>query len=123
MVSMKRLSLEMKWSEGATTMVASGFMWRILVAAYAMQGAVLRLYGSARMFSGGRPGRCLRTMSTYADEVTTMIFCSGTIFRNRSYVSWMKLLPIPRMSRNCLGMEFLLIGQKRLPTPPAIITQ
>ncbi len=31
--------------------------------------------------------------------------------------------PVPRMSRNCFGVERRLIGQKRLPTPPAMMMQ
>ena len=32
-------------------------------------------------------------------------------------------LPVPRMSRNCLGLDWRLLGQKRLPMPPAMMTQ
>ena len=32
-------------------------------------------------------------------------------------------LPVPRMSKNCFGQLCRLIGQKRVPMPPAIITQ
>ncbi len=35
----------------------------------------------------------------------------------------MKLLPVCRMSENCLGHCVLLMGQKRLPIPPAMMTQ
>ena len=32
-------------------------------------------------------------------------------------------LPVPRISRNCLGLDWRLLGQKRLPMPPAMMTQ
>ncbi len=31
--------------------------------------------------------------------------------------------PVPRMSRNCLGIDCRLLGQKREPMPPAMMTQ
>lgn len=45
----------------------------------------------------------------------------GARVRKRSKVSRSKDLPTPRMSRNCLGVSSVEAGQKREPTPPAIM--
>ena len=59
----------------------------------------------------------------YMIFVTINIFSIGTIGRKRSTVICSKLLPVPKKSKNCFGFSSLLYGQKRLPTPPAMITQ
>ena len=41
----------------------------------------------------------------------------------RSNVWRIKLFPVPNTSKNCLGCERRLIGQKRLPIPPAMMMQ
>ena len=55
--------------------------------------------------------------------VTTRKFSTGTMAAKRSKVERMNDFPVPRMSRNCLGLTCRLMGQKRVPMPPAMITQ
>ena len=63
MVEATSSSFRIYWSVGVTTMQASGLSARRWYAAQATAGAVLRLAGSFRMFSGGSPGNCWLTMS------------------------------------------------------------
>ena len=46
----------------------------------------------------------------------------GASGASRSAVSWISDLPMPITSMNCLGYCGVLIGQKRLPMPPAMMT-
>ena len=50
------------------------------------------------------------------------MFEGGTTELSLSKVIWMRERPVPRMSRNCLGLDVRDIGQNLVPTPPAIIT-
>lgn len=72
--------------------------------------------------SAGISGNCFLTISTYFALVTTQKFCLGQTPLKRSTVSCIKVRPQPNISMNCLGYSGVLSGQKRLPTPPAIIT-
>jgi len=54
--------------------------------------------------------------------VTTYMFSEGQIFDNLSNVCCISVFPVPKTSINCFGCFVLLIGQNRLPIPPAIIT-
>jgi Na+-transporting NADH:ubiquinone oxidoreductase subunit NqrB len=67
-------------------------------------------------------GNCSLTNGAYFSDVSTHIFSTGQIPEKRSTVSCNNDLPQPKTSINCLGQSDVLIGQKRLPTPPAIIT-
>ena len=87
-----------------------------------MQGAVLRRQGSLSIFSSGTIGSCCLTIGAYFSEVSTHIFSTGHIPEKRSTVNCNSVLPQPSTSMNCLGQSDVLIGQIRLPTPPAIIT-
>ena len=109
-------------SDGVTTTFAAGSSCRMDQQAQAMQGAVFRAAGSARMCDEGMSGSWSWTISTYASLVTTQKFSFGQRPLKRSTVSWIKVRPQPRMSMNCLGRAGVLRGQKRLPMPPAIIT-
>ena len=40
----------------------------------------------------------------------------------KGVVIWIIDIPLPRTSTNCFGYSGVLIGQKRLPMPPAMIT-
>ena len=106
-----------------TIIFASGLFFSNVYAAYAMQGAVLRRIGSHNICSSFSSGICCKTSSLYAPLVTTIKFSTGTRGKKRSKVARIKDLPVPRISRNCFGVCFRLIGQNREPIPPAIITQ
>ena len=54
--------------------------------------------------------------------VTTKMFSLGIVAFNLANVIWINDWPVPRMSRNCLGLDVLDIGQNLVPKPPAIIT-
>jgi len=58
----------------------------------------------------------------YRALVTTYMRSAGTMGSSRSAVIWMRVRPRSRMSRNCFGRPERLIGQKREPTPPAMMT-
>ena len=76
----------MRWSDGVTMTSASGSLFRSVYVAYAIHGAVLRLYGSrSRLFSPSS-GICSRTSSLYFAEVTIRMFSFGTILLNLSKV-------------------------------------
>ena len=55
--------------------------------------------------------------------VTMYMFFTGTTCEKRSNVSCNSERPVPKKSRNCLGRPLRLKGQKRLPMPPAMMTQ
>ena len=80
------------------------------------------MHGSDNICSASISGNCSFTMSVYFREVTTQILRTSIELRKRSTVNCNRLFPIPSISRNCLGYSGVLIGQKRLPIPPAIIT-
>ena len=61
--------------------------------------------------------------SAYFELVTSNMFSGGHIGRTRSTVICSNERPIPKKSRNCLGILSREKGQKREPTPPHIITQ
>ena len=88
-----------------------------------MQGAVFLLHGSQRMFCLGMSGNCLATMAAYFSLVTTHTFSAGTNWPKRSTVNCNSVLPVPSTSINCFGFSAVLMGQKRLPTPPAMMTR
>ena len=68
-------------------------------------------------------GDLLYLVGSMHGEKAVLYSCkAGQRGRNRSHVDCRSVLPVPRTSRNCLGLEFLLYGQKRTPTPPAIRT-
>ena len=89
--------------------------------AYAIHGAVLRIWGSHRMFKSVLKGDDFQLR-------TVKLICHDENVRGRHNLRkprvrhLEKRLPVPRMSRNCLGLEFLDIGQNLLPIPPAMMT-
>ena len=87
-----------------------------------MQGAVSLLNGSCSIFSSGIPGRSSFTIEVNRRLVTTKVLSRGTRFANLSTVFCKKDFSVPATCRNCFGRETVLIGQKRVPFPPAIIT-
>ena len=111
------------WSLGVTTMFARGLRFFIFQLTYAMHGAVFLLHGSRSMFSAGNSGNCSRTRFSYILDVTTHVFSMGQRPENLSNVICSNDRPTPSTSRNCFGRSALLMGQKRLPMPPAIITK
>ena len=62
-------------------------------------------------------------MAAYFSFVTTQMFEGETRLPKRSTVSCNRVFPTPSTSINCFGFSEVLIGQKRLPTPPAIMTK
>ena len=74
-------------SEGVTTTLAFGCFFLIFQQAKAMQGAVLRAQGSAKILLSGISGNCSRTISMYFSEVTTHIFSLGQTPSKRSAVN------------------------------------
>ena len=87
-----------------------------------MQGAVFFPEGSAMIFSLGTPS--ISSLIFFARSGAAMIIISFTnsIFLRRSTVicnmDWS-----PIILRSCLGREFRLKGQNRVPLPPAMMTQ
>ena len=63
-------------------MLAFGCFFLIFQQAKAMQGAVLRAQGSAKILLSGISGNCSRTISMYFSEVTTHISSLGKHRRN-----------------------------------------
>ena len=111
------------WSLGVTTMLALGSTDFIFQLTYAMQGAVLRRHGSRRTLPTGMSGSCSYTLSAYLADVTTHTFSTGTMPPKRSYVNCRSVLPHPITSTNCLGLSCVLMGQKRVPAPSAMMTK
>src|SRR5574344_401278 len=111
------------WSLGVTTMLALGSCDFIFQLTYAMHGAVFLLQGSHRILPAGKSGSCSLTMLTYALLVTIHTFSGLHIPLNLSTVSCSSDFPTPSTSINCLGFSTVLMGQNRLPTPPAIMTR
>ena len=85
-----------------------------------MHGAVFLMQGSDNTCSSGTCGSCAITVSLYRLEVTTHTFSMGITSEKRSTVNCSRLFPTPKTSMNCLGISGVLIGQRRLPTPPAM---
>ena len=73
-VSVNISSFSIIWSEGETTMVASGFLCRSLYVAYAMHGAVFLAYGSRSRLALSSSGICSITRSLYFSAVTIRMF-------------------------------------------------
>ena len=122
-LSRKRSTFRMRWSLGATIILASGLMALMWWAAQAIHGAVLRRTGSSRICRWSISGSCSLIIGSYISLVMRMILSTGTMPCIRSNAVCSKLRPVPKKSRNCLGFSALLKGQKRLPTPPHMITQ
>ena len=68
-------------------MLARGCFFLIFQQANAIQGAVFRAQGSAKILLSGISGNCSRTISMYFSEVTTHIFSLGQTPSNRSAVN------------------------------------
>ncbi len=108
----------MSWSAGRTTMVALGSLAAMSPAPSATAGAVSRLAGSAKMFSGGRSDATSLTACSWSLFVSMRMFSLGMSPVRRSMVWLRSVLSLKRLS-SCFGFAFLESGQKRVPLPPA----
>lgn len=111
------------WSLGVTMTLAPGHSFLIRQLTYAIQGAVLRLHGSSKMWLGSISGNCSATKLWYFLLVTIHTFDGGHTVANLSSVSCNNERPVPSTSINCFGFSSVLIGQNLLPTPPAMMTR
>ena len=82
--SAKASSLRIRWSDGVTTILASGSIDCMRYAAQAIQGAVFLRWGSNKMCLSSASGICCFTKPSYCSFVTMKIFSGGMILRKRS---------------------------------------
>jgi hypothetical protein len=111
----------MTWSAGITIIVPSGSFRATIDAARPTHGAVSRGQGSATTFSAGSPGTCARTALAWSAPVTIRVRSGGTSGAIRATVCW-SIVASPKRRSNCLGRSRRLLGQNRVPLPPAITT-
>ena len=119
-VARKTAAGSMTWSAGMTIMVPWGSFLRTIQAARPTQGAVSRGQGSAMTFSGGSSGSWARVASAWSAPVTIKIRSPGTRGSIRATVCW-SMVASPKSRRSCLGRSRRLLGQNRVPLPPAMM--
>jgi hypothetical protein len=112
---------EITWSDGSTTIVASGSRAKSNSAASPIAGAVSRRQGSATICSWASCGSCSAIGAASARLVMTHVRSGGTSVPSRAAVAWIMVRP-PVKSRSCLGRAARLSGQNRVPDPPAMMT-
>jgi hypothetical protein len=117
----KASSGRMTWSAGMTIIVASGSARETTWAASPTHAAVSRGQGSATTFSRGTSGNCARTASAWSAPVMIQTRAGGAIGAIRATVCW-SIVASPVSVSNCLGRLRRLLGQNRVPLPPAITT-
>lgn len=101
-------------------MVAYGLRAAMSAMPSATAGAVSRLAGSAKMFSGGNSEAISRTAFSCRELVRMRMFSLGTRPSSRAMV-WLRRVVVPNRLSSCFGRAFLESGQKRVPLPPARI--
>ena len=109
------------WSEGATSISASGSS-RKVSAAVRIAGAVSRPSGSRMIVVSSRPivSACSRTRNRN-DSPVTMTGRSNSGRAKRLRVVWNRLSE-PTRGMNCLGNAFREEGHRRVPDPPQSMT-
>ena len=85
------------------------------------EGAVFRARGSTTKFFFGSPGSSRIKDSVCPASATVRTSRGATSGASRSTVSSIIDFALT-MSRNCLGRDFRLSGQNRVPLPPAMMT-
>ena len=111
----------MTWSAGMTIIVPSGSALATIAAARPTQGAVSRGQGSATTLPGGSCGNCSRTAAAWSAPVMIQVRSGAVRGAMRATVCW-SIDASPCRRSNCLGRSRRLLGQNRVPLPPAMIT-
>ena len=121
-VSRNTFSGFISWSAVNMQPTASGPPRRVTSPqATATAAAVSRRHGSPIMFAAGTSGSARLVCGTSLAAVTTSVLSGGTRPLSLSKAWRMSGLP-PKMSTNCFGRFGVERGQKRSPSPPAMIT-
>ncbi len=110
----------MTWSAGMTIIVPSGSLRATIPAASPTHGAVSRGQGSAITFSTGKSGSWARVAAAWSVPVTITTRSGATRCSTRATVCW-SMVDSPASRRSCLGRSRRLLGQNRVPLPPAMI--
>ena len=107
------------WSAGMTIIVPSGSALATIKAASPTHAAVSLGHGSATTFFAGSRGSCSLVASAWSAPVMIYVRSGGTIAETRATVCW-SIVASPWRRSNCLGRFRRLLGQNRVPEPPAI---